>query len=470
MTPEAVFGYVGPRHSPRAYRGEPVIRLPIDASRRVGTFFSDVGALRRACGPQWRPAAFDLLNIMCTLRAADRYFPSQGWGQYTREVRILATVLQSRRWRKLTPRFRSAVFQLSRDRLSFVPVRIRGGRPAESFPLQQATLELPDHYEPDCVCLFSGGADSFAGLTHLLAAGRCPLAIAHSQGPISKRQQELFSAVREVFPHVPPAALIQLRAYPRAVSRGTRPLPHQWRQRDNLQRLRSMFFLSVAAIIANARGLRDVFMCENGVIASAVAWEPAFDTPYTTRPAEPNYLRAMQEFVRGALEDSKLTIRNPFQYSTKGEVIRACAQRGFAQVLPDTVSCWRAGNRGIRNCGVCVPCMFRQLAFDEARLTGAISSRDVHIGRKNWRSWASENLDRLAAVQRYCTRVLGAGGATDLRSSDLAVVDAVDVTCGNEAGAAVDAPAQAALDEIAPERTARVIERFAKFIVKRLPE
>ncbi len=439
-----------------------VIRILIDGRREPGTFFADVERLRGICGSGWNTRALDLHYVMCTLRAADRYYRSRGLFRDTRQLHIAVTVTDRRRWERVRESLTRTVFMLSGDRLSFRPIRLR------VLPRPLATVGATDpewleRYRPDCLCLFSGGADSFAGAAHLLSIGRRPLLIAHAVGPVSGRQKELFRGLQGRFPHLENSALIQLRSYPRGSGRGV-PCPrYMWRQLDDLQRLRSMFFFSLAGIVACCRSLDDIFMCENGVIGAAIAWAPNQHTPYTTRPAEPHYLRQMQRFLRAALSRPSLQIRNPFQYRTKGEVLRECASLGLRRELYRTVSCWRSGNRGVRNCGQCVPCMFRQLSFEEAGLADRradVYEHPIPRGRR-WSRWKSPNQARLLALREYCSRVVAEGGGVWLRSEEPAVADAIDITGGTATQAAGGESEQQELDDDAPERMAATIERFA---------
>jgi hypothetical protein len=241
-----------------------------------------------------------------------------------------------------------------------------------------------------------------------------------------------------------------------------------WRQRDDLQRLRSMFFFSLAAIVARAHDIDDVFMCENGIIGAAIIFAPNQDTPYTTRPAEPRYLRQMQTFLRLALNVPTLHIRNPFQYMTKGEILRMCAKLALAPALHRTVSCWRSGNRGVQNCGECVPCMFRQLAFDEAALPKPTRAYYRHeIPPLRWKKWKSKERHRLQALHEYSFRVV-TGGRAWLFVQEPAVADAIDLTGGPAREPAASATVQEDLDEEAPEKMAASIERFARATLARL--
>jgi 7-cyano-7-deazaguanine synthase in queuosine biosynthesis len=464
-----ILGTVARERPPAALRRRfAIVKLPIGSKRTAGRFFSEVEKIRALCGPAWNRHAFDLLNVMCVLRAADRYYRSAGLFANTRDLRIAIGVTAPRRWQALAPALRRTVFLLSGDRLT---LHAHGTHtiPDAAKPAARSTLaQALDDYHPDCVCLFSGGADSFCGAAHLLACGRRPLLVAHAVGAVSGRQIELFDALRDRFPQLGTRALVQLRTYPRSPARGARVPRGTWRQQDDLQRLRSMHFLSLAALIAHAHALDDVFMCENGIIGAAIAFSPHEDTPYTTRPSEPRYLRGMQQFLNAALDAPSLRLRNPFQYMTKGEVLRDTARLGLTEALYRTVSCWRSGNRGVRNCGECVPCLFRQLAFAEAGLPRRRGDYYGHaIPPLRWHLWQSDARHRLAAVRAYADAV-HEGGRTWLLRNEEAVTDAIDVTGGAARLRAVDAGAVEDLDDHAAARMAAAIDRFARATLARL--
>ena len=467
--PVLLFGRAGEEELPRRLLDRhDVVTVEIGQTRRPGTFRSDVERMRRICGSRWSPSLFDLLTVSCALRAADRFYPSGGLFETARRMRVAAGVHSVRRWRDAAAALRRAVFLLSSDALEFHPVRIVKAPPAARPAPDTETAKALRAYAPDAVCLFSGGADSFCGAAHLLDQGRKPLFVSQSVGPVSRRQQELFSALRSRFPQLPDAALLQLRAFPNSSPRDTVADKRLWRHRDDLQRLRSLFFFSLAAVVACAHDVDEIFMCENGIIGAAIIFAPDQDSPYTTRPAEPRYLRQAESFLRQALDAPALRLRNPFQYSTKGEVLGRCADLGLSEELYRTVSCWRAGNRGIRNCGVCVPCMFRQLAFDEAGLPARPGDyRRTEIPRDSWRAWESPERHRLYAVRDYCEQVLQ-GGRPWLFDNETAVADAVDVTAGPAGQPAAGEEEQLQLDDRAGEAMAEAVLRFARATLARL--
>lgn len=467
MKPPLLLGHVVPIEVPKRLDAAfEVVPMLVGPTKADGAFRSDVTKMRALAGPRWSTDLFDLLTVMCTLRAADRFNKSRDIYAMGRNLHIACTVHDVKRWRELTPKLRHAVYRLGSDHLDFHPIALRK-RADDAKRLAETSLHFDDAYRPDCICLYSGGADSFCGAAHLLANGRNPLFVSVSIGGIAERQRVLLRAIRKRFPRVPERALIQLSPWPNAFPRGRQPA-QGWQHRDSLQRLRSMFFFSLGAIIARAFDVNELFMCENGIVGAAITYAPEYDNPTTTRPAEPRFLRAMEDFLGDALGEPRMRIRNPFQYMTKGEMLCDTASMGLGPSLADTISCWTSGNQGIRNCGVCVPCLFRQLAFDESGLPrrGRYSRGTIPKGR-GWKKWKSVELPRLIAIRQYCDGVVR-DGASALLQREWAVMDTLDVTGGPTAERPTDA-VRLGLDETAPERMADTVVRFARATIARLP-
>jgi hypothetical protein len=115
-----------------------------------------------------------------------------------------------------------------------------------------------------------------------------------------------------------------------------------------------------------------------------------------------------------------------------------------------------------------VPCLFRQLAFDESgvRSRGHYDRATIPRG-KSWKKWSSDELPRLIAIRKYCEDVVRDGPGA-LLHREWAVMDTLDVS-GGPAGQHMTEEARAALDDVAPEWTAEMIYRFARATIARLP-
>lgn len=439
--------------------------LPMElGTRKVSHYFTDVEKLRSNAGPQWDHRCVDLLSVVCALRAADRNFPDGGLFQCVRDIHLAVGVTDPDLWKKATPLLAETVSALSDDRLSFRPLGLTRSV-ANKLPLQPDPAATSTTC--DCTALFSGGADSFCGAVHLLRHGRLPRFVSHSIGPISRRQQILHAALEQRFSQLPSDALLQTRACPRLQTNAAKN-PRKWRSRDSLNRLRSLYFLSIAAIAAKSLGVRDVFICENGVIGSAIPFSASAENPHTTRPAESNYLRKLEAFLRVVLS-YPIRIRNPFQFMTKGEVLAEAISAGLSTELFATVSCWRSGNQGIKNCGQCVPCMFRQLAFAEAGVARTPKeykySHPIPSG-PGWKRWDSPFIVRLEEVREFCTRAAKRNGVQWLLGNEPRVIDAVDVA--SLAASNSDAVSRRNDDSTAPQKTAEMLRRFSQAVIRRL--
>ena len=60
----------------------------------------------------------------------------------------------------------------------------------------------------------------------------------------------------------------------------------------------------------------------------------------------------------------KVTVKNPYQFKTKGEMLRDCRDQAFlSKHAADTTSCGRYARNGWKHCGRCLPCLIRRAAF-----------------------------------------------------------------------------------------------------------
>src|SRR5207249_11590113 len=101
-----------PRRLKQKYR---VLTMVLSHGRHAGHFNTDALNLRNSCGGRWHARLFDLLNVMCALRAADRFFISAGLYHAHRRIHIAVGVTDVARWRKLRPSLSDAVTNLSQD-------------------------------------------------------------------------------------------------------------------------------------------------------------------------------------------------------------------------------------------------------------------------------------------------------------------------------------------------------------------
>jgi len=348
-----------------------------------------IDSIRRA---QLHPAsrAWDLLSIALSVIAADtavrRAHSSDGW---TREIDLQVAVSEPAFWHAQTPLLERQLRFLTTDvwHVSFV----EGG--AEPPPPREHVLP-PE----ECVALLSGGLDSFVGAIDLVHRHRVsPYLVSQVAKGDKNRQLLLASKVSAGLGHV---QLNHSANCPGA--------------NEPSQRARSIIFLTYAVLISTAlKRYHDghdvtVYVCENGFISINPPLTPARVGSLSTRTTHPVFISLFQELLNAA--GLRVRITNPYQFKTKGEMLRECADQTLLRAhAHNTTSCGRYARTRYRHCGRCVPCLIRRAAFyawgvqDKTEYVYArLSRKDKnHAGFDDVRSAAmavaeirSEGLDR----------------------------------------------------------------------------
>lgn len=297
---------------------------------------------RRGLQPAAR--AWDLFSIALSVAAADtivrRDKSPDGW---TRQIELDIAVSDLAFW-TAQQNFLSRMLEfLTTDiwQVTFI-----GG------PVQPVAPKLPAKYEQDCVVLLSGGLDSLIGAIDLVKKkGKNPLAVSQiSRG--DKQKQRLFaSKIGGGLSH------LQLNHNADCPS-----------QNERSQRARSIIFLTYGVLAATALKRyhegRNVplFVCENGFISINPPLTDARLGSLSTRTTHPFFIRLFQELLGQA--GLRVTFENPYQFKTKGEMLRDCADQAFLREYAHTsTSCGRFARNAYRHCGRCLPCLIRRSAF-----------------------------------------------------------------------------------------------------------
>ncbi len=285
--------------------------------------------------------------------------------EWVRDLEIEVAVRDVAFWRRAADDLQHLLYILTHDNitLEFSPY----AAPDESSPPRGETPHV------DCVCLLSGGLDSFSGAAMLLHANRRPLFVTHLSGNATSEaaQRHVISVLDRLAPGVSHWARARISPCP-----GPHAAPYPApADRETSRRARSFLFLALATAAAHGVGVREVYLCENGVLTAGLPLTPARSGGLTTRSTHPMALHVFGELLRQA--DLECEITNPFVNHTKAELIR----RYLKPLVPPrdilgSVSCWSAG-RHSRQCGGCVPCLMRRLALLSAGLPDEAYMMDV---------------------------------------------------------------------------------------------
>jgi 7-cyano-7-deazaguanine synthase in queuosine biosynthesis len=311
------------------------------------------------------PVALDFLVVAGACYVVDkstaRASGSDGW---TRNLHVSFPVSDPKRWEKTASRLDTALSFLSGDvwRTTFRKA------PCQLFiapkTRRKTTLNPNEPETFDAVSLFSGGMDSLIGAIDFLQgndSGRIML-IGHydAVGPKSQ-QEELYHRMSARFPGR--TKLVQVRVAQRPA-----------KNKESSLRSRSIVFLGLGIYAASEIGTNVPLLApENGMIALNLPMTPSRSGSCSTRTMHPFYLDTLRSVFKDV--GLKNELANPLALKTKGECVTQCRDlKLLSGLTPLTVSCSHATRRqdwkrkSAKNCGYCVPCLFRRGSLHAAQL------------------------------------------------------------------------------------------------------
>lgn len=287
--------------------------------------------------------AWDFLSFALAVFAADRFLlRSSGPDGWTRQISLEVDLAEPEPWNKLAERIAATLRFLTGDTW-----QVKFGRGGSRPPTWH-----PRFSDRDCICLFSGGLDSFIGAADLIEAHRTPLLVSQASPKEGPTQEYL---ARQL-------GFDQYRFEGKAIERHAPPY-------EPSSRSRSILFLGYGIIAASSlrQGGKpiELFLPENGLISINPPFSRRRLGSLSTRTTHPYFIGELQNLVSAL----GLNVRfvNPYRGKTKGEMIDACKSQTVRKVAHCTYSCGK-GKRLNQHCGRCVPCLIRRAAFSHAKL------------------------------------------------------------------------------------------------------
>ena len=306
--------------------------------------------------------AIDLALVAATVVAADTRISRETMAQdgWTREIEISVPVAEPAVWMQASSLLQTALDFLTGDKWT---LQFRA-RPPSRDRLALVTENLRTAH-PDCVCLFSGGLDSFIGAIDLFAAGATPLLISHYWDGITSQHQRI--CAERLKARFAASEFNHIRARVGFPTDTVDESPVE----DTL-RGRSFMFFALAALAADAVGGDvTIHVPENGWISLNVPLDPLRLGSLSTRTTHPFYMARMNELLTTLGIRARLLNRYAFQ--TKGQMARGCVDYDFlAAYAKETMSCSSPGKtrfakdesqRQPKHCGYCVPCLIRRASL-----------------------------------------------------------------------------------------------------------
>lgn len=318
--------------------------------------------------------ALDLFYIGLMVFYADRTIrrvdQPDGW---TRSFEIYMPVLEYSKWNELKFILQKALNFLTGDHWTFM-FRERICMTELECAYKKGKWRLRNSarlINTDEFCMLSGGLDSYIGAINLLTDNMGVVFIGNYNGGkgVSVYQDMVIDKLIDHF-GISRERFFQFYAAP-------------IKGKEETTRSRSLLFFSHAILLASGMG-KPIRICipENGVISLNVPLTIHRTGSLSTRTTHPYYIGLLQDIINGL--GLSITLYNPFQFKTKGEMMIECKDFDFLKsTYPLTMSCshpdlgrWRKES-GSSHCGVCLPCTIRRAAILKAGLIDESLYRDV---------------------------------------------------------------------------------------------
>lgn len=316
--------------------------------------------------------ALDLLLLATTVYSLDRRVRrEQAVDAWTRQFAVDVPVLELDRWKSAEPLVNQCLSFLTGDVWD-----VTFSKRSQALVAPVFYQRLPLGREVQAVSLFSGGLDSLIGIIdYLVSHSDASLLLVGHHDPrmagVLGGQQVVFEELEQHYP-----------------GRILSVLPWIGADSGKDTTLLSRSFLFLALGIYAAQTISDttpVLIPENGTIALNVPLTPSRTGSCSTRTTHPYYLVLMQEILRTV--GLSTTITNPLETKTKGECVVECLNRSLlVQLAPLTVSCAKSGHtrtwyrRQAKQCGRCMPCIYRRAALHTLGLDTEVYGRDFCRG------------------------------------------------------------------------------------------
>lgn len=319
--------------------------------------------------------SIDFLFISTIIYCIDKLIPrSCSIDNWTRKIDVEIPVNNSYLWNQNRNTFNKAISFLTGDlwNISFRNletnlIRIKKDR-------YQLSL---NESKPEFVSLFSGGLDSLIGAIDLLESKpeAALVFVGHYDPAVGGPKSDQKLLIKELKKYYGNRTkFVQVKA-------GQNPAGNEGSFRS-----RSILFLGLGIYVASAIGEKvNLFIPENGNIALNVPLTPSRRSSCSTRTAHPFFLKTINYLLKSI--GIKNLIINPYEFKTKGECVAQCKNSELLKyIFTYSVSCAKSHHRrtwirrSARQCGRCMPCIYRRAALHKIDLDTEIFGRDICSG------------------------------------------------------------------------------------------
>ncbi|BAD66618.1 conserved hypothetical protein [Shouchella clausii KSM-K16] len=332
--------------------------------------------------------ALDIFYISLFVFGADRIISRNSTDDsWTRNIKLYIPVLDKKAWLENKSLLEEMLSFLSGDSWE---IEFRRRELNEREIKFKDSIEDKNNIGIDFkkVCMFSGGLDSFIGAIELLddTSENDTLFVSHYGG--GKGIKEYQDILREELISKYQLTESNFYSFYASAKNGV----------EDTTRTRSFMFFSHAVVLASSVDRPvNLVIPENGLISLNIPLTNSRLGSSSTRTTHPFYLSLFQKL----LDNLKIMVKilNPYQFKTKGEMIRECSSIEFLQKnITNTMSCshpdwgrW-AGESEVCHCGYCLPCVIRRSAIKNAGIQDETIYRDfdftsLDVAKMNYSSY-----------------------------------------------------------------------------------
>jgi hypothetical protein len=339
------------------------VNAPTGSPHRVNM---QIGDLSKRLADNIPDVLTDMLEIAAYVYCADQ-FTKRGTNQMTgmgaewrRQFRFKVPVRCPDIWTK--PEVCEALTEtlafLSEDEFTFDFVQASSSPPLQAYlPFNEPAVQV---IAPDEVILFSGGLDSLAGAVDAMIGDRKRVALVSHQGStmIASKQNGLIAELRG---RTRPGSLFYI---PISINKGHEEAV------EFTQRTRSLMFAALSLIVARMFGGKQSSLYENGVVSINLPIAEHVVGARASRTTHPRVLADCSRLFSLLLADV-YTLRNPYLWKTKSEVVQILADHQCSDLIASSFSCTRVreATRRKKHCGVCSQCVDRRFGILAAGLS-----------------------------------------------------------------------------------------------------
>lgn len=370
--------------------------------------------------------AIDLYILAVGCYIADQRIPRKKYGEdsWSRRIDLFVPVSDPALWEQQSDRISKLLNFLSGDYWS-VHFRRRGALPPFRFRGQPEPVP-----NTNCVSLLSGGLDSFIGAINLMETGVRPVFVGQYSSPdVITAQKKCAEALRRHYSD-------QIKFF-HTFTRVKKTMLYG--DSENTMRSRSFLFLALGTLIASSLVTpATLYVPENGFISLNLPLSLHRLGSLSTKTTHPYLMNSFQTLLNQL--ELPVSIHNPFQFITKGQMVAECANQDFLRAhTADTMSCshptqarYLPDHPSKCHCGTCVPCLIRRASIFHAwreddtfyARHGSNSLRDFSRLERNDRN--ANIIDVIATIENYRRRgtitdqqLLVSGTLPDMEHLDL---------------------------------------------------